>query len=361
MKGLTALHPLIPAELRGTYLGLASPPVIEHLRTSRRHGGRTDAGALPRRRAGAGRAAGSPTTGATTRSPSSRRTRGSPRRAIRATPSREFKTMVRTLHAAGLEVILDVVYNHTAEGDHRGPTLSFRGIDNASYYRLQPGRPSRYQDFTGCGNTLEHAVAARAAAHDGQPALLGRGDARRRLPLRPGLGARARTARGRSPVVVLRRHAAGSDRLARQADRRTVGRRRRADTRSATSRPAGPSGTASTATPCGGSGAATPDMLPELATRLAGSSDLYGSTGRKPHASINFVTAHDGFTLADLVSYERQAQRGQRRGQPRRRIAQPELELRRRGPDRRSGNRWNCAAASVAISCSRCWCRKACR
>ena len=67
---------------------------------------------------------------------------------------REFKMMVRALHAAGLEVILDVVYNHTAEGDHLGPTLSLRGIDNASYYRLQPGDPRRYQDFTGCGNTL---------------------------------------------------------------------------------------------------------------------------------------------------------------------------------------------------------------
>src|SRR5207248_2237326 len=68
--------------------------------------------------------------------------------------AREFKTMVRALHAAGLEVILDVVYNHTAEGNQRGPTLSLRGIDNASYYRLLPGQRAYYEDFTGCGNTL---------------------------------------------------------------------------------------------------------------------------------------------------------------------------------------------------------------
>ena len=66
---------------------------------------------------------------------------------------REFKTMVKTLHSAGIEVILDVVYNHTAEGNHSGPTLSFRGIDNATYYRLVPDNPRYYMDYTGCGNS----------------------------------------------------------------------------------------------------------------------------------------------------------------------------------------------------------------
>ena len=97
----------------------------------------------------------------------------------------EFKTMVKTLHSAGFEVILDVVYNHTAEGNHLGPTLCFRGIDNVSYYRLQHDEPRFYTDYTGTGNTLEHAASARAAAVDGLAALLGYRDARRRLSLRP--------------------------------------------------------------------------------------------------------------------------------------------------------------------------------
>ena len=92
--------------------------------------------------------------------------------------------MVRNLHAAGIEVILDVVYNHTAEGNHLGPTLCFRGIDNPAYYRLHQEKPRFYLDFTGTGNTLQPAASTRAAAGDGQPALLGRGNARRRISFR---------------------------------------------------------------------------------------------------------------------------------------------------------------------------------
>ena len=97
---------------------------------------------------------------------------------------REFKMMVRALHAAGLEVILDVVYNHTAEGNHRGPTLSLRGIDNASYYRLHPQNRRLLPGLHRLRQHAEHAQPARAAAHHGQPALLGSRDARRRVPLR---------------------------------------------------------------------------------------------------------------------------------------------------------------------------------
>ena len=79
----------------------------------------------------------------------------------------QFKTMVRSLHAAGIEVILDVVYNHTAEGNQLGPTLSFRGIDNAAYYRLSPESPRHYMDFTGCGNTFHMQNPPRAAADHG--------------------------------------------------------------------------------------------------------------------------------------------------------------------------------------------------
>ena len=94
--------------------------------------------------------------------------------------------MVRALHAASIEVILDVVYNHTGEGSHLGPTLAFRGIDNATYYRLQPHDRRLYEDFTGVRQHHRPAQSARAEAGDGQPALLGHRDARRRLPLRSG-------------------------------------------------------------------------------------------------------------------------------------------------------------------------------
>ncbi len=165
--------------------------------------------------------------------------------------------MVRALHAAGLEVILDVVYNHTAEGNHLGPTLSLRGIDNSSYYRLLPNNPRYYQDFTGMRQHAEHAQPARAAAHHGQPALLGPRDARRRVPLRPGERAGSRVARRRQARRVLRHHSSGSRAVAGQAHRRAVGSRRRRVSGRQLSRRSGRSGTASTGTRCAASGAAT--------------------------------------------------------------------------------------------------------
>ena len=122
---------------------------------------------------------------------------------------REFKQMVKDLHNAGFEVLLDVVYNHTAEGNHAGPTLSFRGIDNLSYYRVVPGDPRHYMDFTGCGNTLNMMHPHSHPAGDGQPEVLGHGHARGRIPLRPRLGAGPRGARFRSPVRLLRCHVSG--------------------------------------------------------------------------------------------------------------------------------------------------------
>ena len=113
----------------------------------------------------------------------------------------EFKQMVKTLHDEGIEVILDVVYNHTAEGNHLGPMLSMKGIDNAAYYRLMPDDPRYYMDYTGTGQQPEHAPSARAAADHGLAALLAPGDARRRLPLRSRLDARPRAARRRSPLA----------------------------------------------------------------------------------------------------------------------------------------------------------------
>ena len=129
------------------------------------------------------------------------------RRDRRSTPPREFKTMVRALHAAGLEVILDVVYNHTAEGDHRGPDAVVpRHRQRERTTGSMPDRPARYEDFTGSGNTLNMQSPQALQLVHGQPALLGRGDARRRVPLRSRVGARARAARRSiALVVVLRR------------------------------------------------------------------------------------------------------------------------------------------------------------
>jgi isoamylase len=215
---------------------------------------------------------------------------------------REFKTMVRNLHSAGLEVILDVVYNHTAEGNQLGPTLSFRGIDNAAYYRLTPAAPRYYRDYTGCGNTLNmrhprvlqlimdslrywvlemhvdgfrfdlasalarelHEVDKLGAFFDiihQDPVL-----SQVKLIAEPWDLGEGGYQVGNFPVGWTEWNGHYRD---------TVRRFWKGD---------------------GG-------VVSEMATRLAGSSDLYELSGRRPYASVNFVTAHDGFTLADLVSY----------------------------------------------------------
>ena len=184
VRGLTWQHPEVPPPHRGTYAGVAHPEVIDHFhrlgitavelmpvhqfvhdhhlvqRGLRNYWGYNSIGFF------------APHNGYASR-PGQR-------------VLNEFKAMVRALHAAGIEVILDVVYNHTAEGNHLGPTLSFRGLDNPSYYRLDPDDARCYSDTTGTGNTLNVKQPANLAAADGLAALLGPGDACRRLPLRPG-------------------------------------------------------------------------------------------------------------------------------------------------------------------------------
>ena len=303
VKGFTKLNAQIPEALRGTYRGLASEPAIRHLTSL----GVTAVELMPVHhhadewhlvQRGLGNYWGYNTlayfapdlafAGA-----------AHPLDAVR-----EFKMMVRALHAAGLEVILDVVYNHTAEGNHTGPTLSLRGIDNASYYRLQPGQPRYYQDFTGCGNTLNmrsprvlqlimdslrywvqemhvdgfrfdlasalarelHAVDKLGAFFDiihQDPVL-----SQVKLIAEPWDLGEGGYQVGNFPTKWTEWNGQYRD---------TVRRFWRGD---------------------GG-------VVSELATRLAGSSDLYEQSGRRPYASINFVTSHDGFTLADLVSYDR--------------------------------------------------------
>ena len=300
VRGLTWQHPEVPPSQRGTYAGVAHPSVIEHFqrlgvtavelmpvhqfvhdhylvqRGLRNYWGYNSIGYF------------APHNGYASR-PGHR-------------VLNEFKTMARALHAAGIEVILDVVYNHTAEGNHLGPTLSFRGLDNPSYYRLNPEYPRYYSDTTGTGNTLNvnnpqtlqmlmdslrywvlemhvdgfrfdlaaslarqfHEVDKLSAFFDlihQDPVI-----SQIKLIAEPwDLGSGGYQV-GNFPVLWSEWNGRYRDSV------RDYWRQQNAS-------------------------------IGELAHRLTGSSDLYEATGRRPWASVNFVTAHDGFTLADLVSY----------------------------------------------------------
>ncbi len=302
VKGFTICRGDIPEALRGTYAGMGSPPAISYLRDL----GVTAVELLPvhaflddklllerglrnywgynsinyfapdARYASAGDCGGQ---------------------------VREFKEMVKALHRAGIEVILDVVYNHTAEGNELGPTLSFRGLDNQTYYRLAPEQPRYYMDYTGTGNTpntrqpqviklimdslrywvqemhvdgfrFDLAAALARGLHDVEqlsaffntihqdPVI-----ATVKLIAEPWDVGEGGYQVGNFPVLWAEWNGKYRD---------CVRRYWRGDD----------------------------GQLPELASRLTGSSDLYESDGRRPYASVNFVTAHDGFTLQDLVSYE---------------------------------------------------------
>ena len=215
----------------------------------------------------------------------------------------EFKGMVKALHRAGIEVILDVVYNHTAEGNHLGPMLSFRGVDNAALLPPDARRAALLHGLHGHGQLAQPRPPERAAADHGLVALLRRRVPRRRVPLRPRLGARARVLRRRPPLGLLRHDPPGPRALAGEADRRAVGRRPGRLPGRQLPACCGRSGTGCTATSCATSGgarrrvASSPSGSPARATSTP-------RTGARPFASINFVTAHDGFTLADLVSYD---------------------------------------------------------
>ena len=274
----------------------------------------------------------------------------------------EFKAMVDALHAAGLEVLLDVVFNHTAEAGPMGPTLCFRGLDNPAYYRLEPGDPSRYVDTTGCGNSL----------NAGDPATLQLiMDSLRywitemhvdgyRFDLAPTL---ARQDGGfdqvsaffdlvsQDPVVSQAKLIAEPWDVG-QIDSYDLGRfpplwrewngKYRDSMRDFwRSHPIG---------------------IGEFATRFAGSSDLYGGAGRRrPTASVNLITVHDGFTPARPGLLRRQAQRGQRRDRtgtgPT--TTGPGTAARRARPPTRPS--WRCASGSPGPCSPPCCCRSACR
>jgi len=297
VRGFTMQHPAVPPEWRGKYLGLTVPAVIEHLRSL----GVTAVELMPCHAFVAEEFL--LERGLTNYWGYNPIAWSAPSRLYAVEdPVREFQQMVRALHDAGLEVILDVVYNHTAEGGTGGPTLSMRGLDNASWYRLLRHDARHYENHTGCGNTvdLEHpGVRAMVLSSMRYWASVMRVDGFR-FDLAPVLG---RDAAGFSALAPFF-SALSSDPL--------LGYTKLI----AEPWDLGPGGYQLGRFPAGwsewndryrdtvrsfwrGDGG----MVASLAERLAGSSDLFRSGGRRPAASINFVAAHDGFTLADLVSY----------------------------------------------------------
>ncbi len=304
VKGLSMLHPDVPKHLRGTYAGIASEPIINHLKNL----GVTAIELLPIHhhldehfvvKKDLKNYWGYNTLGFF--APNTRYAcKGGKTGGNNAID--EFKMMVRSLHDAGIEVILDVVYNHTAEGNHLGPTLSLKGIDNKSYYRLTPDDERYYMDYTGCGNTVDvrhprtlqlimdslrywvQVMHVDGFRFDLASALVRGGKdirsmasfldiihqdpvlSRVKLIAEPwDLGSDGYLV-GNFPVLWTEWNGKYRD---------TIRRFWKGDT----------------------------GIIGETATRIAGSSDLYEKTGRQPHASINFITCHDGFTLNDLVSY----------------------------------------------------------
>ncbi|MCS7206097.1 MAG: glycogen debranching protein GlgX [Leptospiraceae bacterium] len=301
LKGYTKLHHLVPEELRGTYLAFTTEPVINYLKDL----GVTTIEFLPiqhsiseyhlvKRRLvnywGYNPIA--------FFAPNPRYAYGK-----RMTDAiNEFKTMVKVLHQAGFEVILDVVYNHTAEGDHRGPTLSFRGIDNLSYYRVYEDKKDEYLDFTGCGNTLNHqnhqvlqlimdslrywitemhvdgfrfdlASALARELHDVDRlncffALIQQDPiiSKAKLIAEPWDLGQDGYQLGNFPPGWTEWNGKFRDSVRRVINEYETN-------------------------------------LSDFATRICGSSDLYKKDDRKTYSSINYITCHDGFTLRDLVSY----------------------------------------------------------
>ncbi len=301
VKGFTRLHPGVREDLRGTYAGLASDAAIAHLRSL----GVTAVELLPIHHIadehflhdrGLLNYWGYSSIGFF--APHS----GYAATGTRGEQVRELKGMVKALHRAGIEVILDVVYNHTAEGGPLGPTLSFRGIDNASYYRLDAGDPARYVDFTGCGNTLAvgHPAVLRLVLDSLRHWVEEYHVDGFRFDLAPALARGEYDVDPRSPFFAAIHQDPVLSRVKLIAEPWDLG----------------PGGYQLGRCPVlwsewndvyrdamrevwAGHGG-----LAAFANAFSGSSALFAPGGRGPSASINFVTAHDGFTLADLVTYE---------------------------------------------------------
>ncbi len=294
VKGMTQLHPKVPPKLRGTYAGLASEPVIEHLK----YLGVTAVELMPVH---------------TCVTESHLRERGLTNYwgynsiGYFAPDSRygsvaDFKAMVKTFHAHGIEVILDVVYNHTAEGNHLGPTLCFRGIDNAAYYRLQPDNPRYYVDYTGCGNTLNmmHPRVLQLIMDSLRYWILEMRVDGFRFDLASALARELHEVDRLSAFfdIIHQDPVISQVKLIAEPWDLGEGGYQVGNFPVGWTELNGKYRDAVRAFWKGEGG-----LIGELAYRLTGSSDLYEASGRRPYASINFITCHDGFTLEDLVSY----------------------------------------------------------
>ena len=355
VKGFTQRHPGIPEHLRGKYLGLAHPAALDHLRSL----GVTTVELMPVQsfvseeflvRKGLSNYWGyNPLAWF---APDARY-------AV-VDPVVEFKTMVRALHDAGIEVVLDVVFNHTAEGNEDGPTLSLRGFDNATYYRLFAHNRAHYKNFSGCGNTVSFDdPAVRGLVLD---CLRYWTDEMRvdgfRFDLAPIVGRDAAGFSSSAPFFAELRSDPVLAYVKFIAEPWDVG----------------PGGYQLGHFPAGWSEwndryrdtvrafwRGDPGLVGAFAERFAGSSDLFRHHGRKPTASINFLASHDGFTLRDTRHLLPAPQRGQPRERHRRPHPQPERELRRGGTDGRPRGARIARRASCATSSPRCSFRRACR
>lgn len=301
VKGFTRRHPDVPEAARGTYAGLASQPVIDYLKSL----GVTSVEWMPVHHhvddrvlvdRGLSNYWGYNTL--TFFAPDIRYARdASPLGAVR-----EFKETVRALHRAGLEVILDVVYNHTAEGNQLGPTLSFRGIDNLSYYRIMPDDPRYYMDFTGCGNTLNmmHPRVLQLIMDSLRYWILEMHVDGFRFDLASALARELYEVEKLGAFFDIIHQDPVISQVKLIAEPWDIGE----GGYQVGNFPVGWAEWNGKYRDCVRSfWKGEPDTTGEFATRLSGSSDLYERDGRRPYASINFVTCHDGFTLRDLVSY----------------------------------------------------------
>ena len=301
VRGLTLRHPEIPLPQRGTYAGLGHPAVIEHLRRI----GVTAVELLPVHQFLPEQALvqrdltnywGYNTIGFL--APHNRYSSAGQR----GEQVGEFKSMVRALHSAGIEVILNVVYNHTAEGDHRGPTLCFRGIDNEAYYRLDLRDKRRYIDYTGCGNSLNvrHPHSLQLIMDSLRYWVLEMHVDGFRFDLASALARELHDVDRLSTFFNLVQQDPVVSQVKLIAEPWDVGE---GGYQVGNFPPLWTEWNGKYRDTVRDYWRGQPATLPEFASRLTGSSDLYESSGRRPVASINFVTCHDGFTLADLVSY----------------------------------------------------------
>ncbi|MES2210855.1 MAG: glycogen debranching protein GlgX [Chloroflexota bacterium] len=302
LKGFTARHPDIPPELRGTYAGLAHPVAIGYLkalgitavellpvhqfvhdarlveRGLRNYWGYNTIGFLAPHNGYASVSAG-------------------------AGQVAEFKSMVKALHAADIEVILDVVYNHTAEGDHLGPMLSFKGIDNAAYYRLMGHDRRRYVDYTGTGNTLNvrHPHSLQLIMDSLRYWIRDMHVDGFRFDLAAALARELHEVDRLSAFFDLIHQDPMINEVKLIAEPWDVGE---GGYQVGNFPPQWSEWNGRYRDAVRDLWRGAPEPLADFGYRLTGSSDLYASNGRRPYASVNFVTAHDGFTLADLVAYD---------------------------------------------------------